>query len=197
MTARTLTAACALFALAACSEIDGIDPRTQLKFDQVDRTAIPAVATLFVDPLGTRSETAADPKNRFHAGAPLNAPDFADDIRATLSALRSLDDNPANDAGAAGDTTDPSLPRVSVATTTAVVAPDVLTLDLSGSQPGLLGVELGAPDAFGGRTLAEDVVDAALGAIVFPGAGPAFTSDYADANDATFRDDFPYVAPAN
>ena len=53
-----------------------------------------------------------------------------------------------------------------------------------------LAVELGVPQC-GGRTLARDVMDDTLGAVVGPGV-----SDYVG-NDSAFLADFPFLAPPN
>jgi hypothetical protein len=168
-------------------------PGVSMGFDQVDRTAIPAVATLFIDPLGDRIESESDPKNAFNRGAPDAIEDFVLGIRTALRALRSSDDNPDNDYRKSEDMRDPALPRVSIDTAVAILAPDVLTVNLDGTKAGLFGVEFGVPGAFGGRTLAGDVVDAGLQVVVFPGAGPSFVSDYVDSNDTPFQANFPYT----
>jgi hypothetical protein len=56
---------------------------------------------------------------------------------------------------------------------------------------------------YGGRTLTDDVVDIGLGAIFGTLLGnpnnvtPGLTTDNVNANDASFRATFPYLAPAH
>jgi hypothetical protein len=55
---------------------------------------------------------------------------------------------------------------------------------------------------WGGRNLADDVVDGGLGAIFGPtldpnDVTPGLTTDNVDANDLAFSTTFPYLAPAH
>ncbi|MEN8719687.1 MAG: DUF4331 family protein [Oceanococcaceae bacterium] len=183
-------------------------------FTQRDRTALPAVATVFIAPFeSARNETDDDPKNAFNLGEPAMVDDFSGPIQTVLVALRANDSNTDNDIGGSDDVTrgfDPANPMgplsVSIADAVPILAADKMLINLTGDvsikSTNLLGVELGVPNSFGGRSLEEDIIDAALNVIVFPGdtgcddgdaATPCLTRDFSDTHTAPFRTAFPYV----
>jgi hypothetical protein len=87
-------------------------------------------------------------------------------------------------------------------TLAAVLLPDMLIVqtDKAGSTAGWLTWALA--DGYGGRTLADDVVDAGLAAIFGPlldgsNVSPGLSTDNVAANDAGFSATFPYLAAAH
>lgn len=185
-------------------------------FTQRDRTALPAIATVFIAPFeSVRNETPEDPKNAFNLAEPADAddPQVSGAIRLVLEALRANDGNASNDVGESGDITCPAVNRpagcpadsslsVSVADVLPIITADKMAINLNGATANLLGVELGVPNSFGGRSLEEDIIDAALQVIVFPrdqgcddgdDATPCLTQDFSDTHTAPFQAQFPYV----
>jgi hypothetical protein len=84
-------------------------------------------------------------------------------------------------------------------TIAAVLLPDMLIVQTNkaGSTAGWLTWALA--DGYGGRKLADDVVDAGLSAIFGPLLSPAnvttqLTTDNISANDRAFASTFPYLA---
>lgn len=183
----TLGAGIGLLTLSACDSNNGVAAK---RYDQIDRVGRPAINTLLIHQDGNpvATDPAGGPKDSFNLGTPDNdSRDFAANATSSLTAFRSLDDNADND--------DPSQDAIDFI---AVLLPDVLIMDLGNSGAStFLGVELGIADSTGGRALTDDVVDAALGAVLFPGAAAPFVSDNVDANDVAFDDAFPYLAPPN
>lgn len=128
---------------------------TSTRSGQFDRTGRPAISTALIG---------SDRKNEYNLGHPANDfSAFGDDVEATITTLNGGD----------------------VATAqalTAILLPDVLTVDFS-STAGFLN----------GRQLADDVLDAELNLLT----NGAITTDGVDTNDAIFGDSFPYLAPSN
>lgn len=141
---------------------------------QVDRMGRPAVNTALIDLLSSTGlkdqyNQAQDPSTW--------AAMFQSHIQGNIAALDTLD-------GVVGNTL---LPAETLA---AVLADDQLVIDVS--QPACdayLAVELGVVGQCGGRTLARDVIDDTLGAVVGPGVGDNVS------NDSVFLDDFPFMGP--
>lgn len=144
-------------------------------FDQIDRMGRPGVNTALIDLLTSTGKkdaynTADDPATW--------APQFQQEIEGNLAALDTLD-------GAANAL----LPADVLAS---VLVDDRLYIDAS--EPACdayLAVELGVPGQCGGRTLARDVIDDTLGAVVGPGV-----SDFVG-NDSAFLQGFPFLAAPN
>lgn len=187
-----LALAAALVMSSGCSDDnDAIAPASVAKYDQVDRKARPAVNTLFLhtdgNPVAIEPADGTSPKDQFNLGTPAtDAAMWTNIIESSLRVFRSLDNVPENDDS--GD----------IDVFTSVLSTDVLILDLSASGTStFLGVELGVENSTGGRALADDVVDAALSAVLFPGAATPFISDNVDANDRAFLSTFPYLAEPN
>ncbi len=123
--------------------------------NQIDRMGRPAINTVLIP---------ADRKDEFNRADPVNdAAAFGDDVRATIAALNG------------GDT-------ATAAALTAVLLPDILTIDVT-DPSGFLN----------GRGLADDVIDAELSLLT----NGAVTGDGVDANDVRFRNRFPYLARKN
>ncbi len=125
--------------------------RTATSAGQFDRFGRPAINTALI-PSGM--------KDAFNAGLPVNDPaNFGDTVRASIESLNGGDAETA-------------------AALTAVLLPDVLTIDLA------------APSGFlNGRLVADDVIDAELELLTNGG----LTTDMVDANDVPFPDGFPYL----
>ncbi|MEX0785167.1 MAG: DUF4331 family protein [Dehalococcoidia bacterium] len=136
---------------------------------QVDRMAIPAINTALIP---------SDQKDAFNQADPANdVDDFRSTAEATIDGLRGAIDSTfgsEQDGGPLGD--------LSPADVAGAVIPDVVTIDFS--QP------VGFPN---GRTLTDDVIDAALGLVLNRG-GAAGVSDGVDANDVALGTSFPYLA---
>jgi hypothetical protein len=84
-------------------------------------------------------------------------------------------------------------------TLTSVLLPDMLIVDSSKSSTSAGWLSWALANGYGGRKLADDVVDAGLSAIfgtlISPtGAIPSLASDNVDANDKSFGTSFPYLA---
>jgi hypothetical protein len=173
---------CVLPAFAACSSDDDNGGSTEpdtfapIGFDrtyqQIERLGNPLVSEVF---LAKRS-------HGFHnKGAPsTDAANHADELRSFV----------ANVAGR----------NASVQNTLAsVLLPDMLIVqtDRAGNTAGWLSWALA--NGYGGRRLADDVVDAGLAAIFGPllnaqNVTPQLTSDNVGANDKPFGTTFPYLA---
>ena len=129
--------------------------RTTIKGTQFDRVGRPAINTALIP---------SSLKDAFNAGQPVNDPaDFGAVVQASIEGLNG------------GDT-------ATAQALTAILLPDVLTVDLSN------------PDGFlNGRLLADDVIDAELSLL----SNGAVTGDMVDANDLPFPANFPYLAAAH
>lgn len=142
---------------------------------QIDRMGRPAINTALIDLLASTGK-----KDAYNASAnPADwAGQFEAEMAANLAALDTLD----------GVTGNALLPAATLAS---VLVDDRLVVDASiPACDAYLAVELGVPQC-GGRTLARDVMDDTLGAVVGPGV-----SDFVG-NDSAFLDDFPFLAAPN
>jgi hypothetical protein len=142
---------------------------------QIDRMGRPAINTALIDLL-----TSTGKKDAYNAASDPStwAPQFQDEMAGNLAALDTLD----------GVTGNALLPPATLAS---VLVDDRLVVDTGiASCDAYLAVELGVPQC-GGRTLARDVIDDTLGAVVGPGV-----SDYVG-NDSAFLEDFPFLAEPN
>jgi hypothetical protein len=143
---------------------------------QIDRMGRPAINTALIDLLASTGK-----KDAYNASANPDdwAGQFQAEMAANLAALDTLDGVPGNAL----------LPANVLAS---VLVDDRLVVDASIPTCGAyLAVELGIPNQCGGRTLARDVMDDTLGAVVGPGV-----SDYVG-NDSEFLADFPFLAIPN
>lgn len=140
---------------------------------QVDRMGRPGVNTVLINVLPNTGTALKDAYNR--ASDPAGwAALFEAEMASNLAALDTLD-------GVSGNALLPASVLASV------LVDDRLIIDTSQAQcDAYLAVELGVPQC-GGRTLARDVIDDSLGAIVGPGV-----SDNV-ANDSVFLGDFPFL----
>lgn len=126
--------------------------RTVLDGNQVDRVGRPAINTALIP---SKFDDA------FNEGLPVNDPaDYAAIVQAQIEGLNGGD-------------------SATAAALTAILLPDVLTVDLAAAS-GFLN----------GRALADDVIDAELG-LLSNGAVP---TDFVDENDVPFLERFPYLA---
>ena len=148
-------------------------PCTFFSAGQVDRNGRPGVNTVSINVLPNTGTALKDAYNR--AADPSSwATLFQAEMQANLAALDTLD-------GIVGNALLPP------ATLASVLVDDRLIIDTSKANcDAYLAVELGLPSC-GGRTLARDVIDDSLGAIVGPGV-----SDNV-ANDSVFLSDFPFL----
>jgi hypothetical protein len=147
-------------------------PCELLSLGQIDRMGRPGINTALIDLLASTGK-----KDAYNQAAnPATwAADFQGEIQANLAALDTLD-------GTTGNTL---LPPAALAP---VLVDDRLLVDTSApSCDAYLAVELGVTGQCGGRTLARDVIDDTLGAIVGPGV-----SDNVG-NDSSFLADFPFI----
>ncbi len=144
---------------------------TFLASGQIDRMGRPGINTVLVDLLSSTGKK--DIYNRLETPAEWAA-QFTAHFQGNIAALDTLD-------GVTGNAVLPPAPLAGV------LVDDRLIIDVS--KPGCgpyLAVELGIPSC-GGRTLARDVIDDSLGALVGPGV-----SDNV-ANDSAFLTTFPFV----
>ncbi|HWS25509.1 MAG TPA: DUF4331 family protein [Xanthomonadales bacterium] len=140
---------------------------------QVDRNGRPGINTVTINVLPNTGTALKDAYNR--ASNPATwATLFQAEMQANLAALDTLD-------GVVGNALLPP------ATLASVLVDDRLIIDTSKPNcDAYLAVELGLQSC-GGRTLARDVIDDSLGAIVGPGV-----SDNV-ANDSVFLPEFPFL----
>ena len=142
---------------------------------QIDRMGRPAINTALIDLLASTGK-----KDAYNASAnPADwAGQFQAEMAANLAALDTLD----------GVTGNALLPSDTLAS---VLVDDRLVIDAAiPTCDAYLAVELGVAQC-GGRTLARDVMDDTLGAVVGPGV-----SDNVG-NDSTFLADFPFLGVPN
>lgn len=158
--------------LSRLTQIKGL-PCTLYNPGQVDRNGRPGVNTVAINVLPNTGTALKDAYNR--ASNPATwAPLFQAEMQANLAALDTLD----------GITGNALLPPATLAS---VLVDDRLIIDTSKPNcDAYLAVELGLPSC-GGRTLARDVIDDSLGAIVGPGVSDNVR------NDSTFLTDFPFL----
>lgn len=162
-------------ALERLSRIDGLHCGIQ-HTGRLDRNGRPGVSTALIDLLPPYSETL---KDAYNMAMMADWPSFTGEIEISLTALDTLD----------GVTGNSVLPPQALAP---VLAADRLVTDVSIPDCGAyLAVELGVAGQCGGRTLAADVIDATLGAVVGPGV-----SDHV-ASDSDFRESFPFIGFPN
>ena len=148
-------------------------PCTLYTAGQVDRNGRPGINTVTINVLPNTGTALKDAYNRASDPA-MWAPMFQAEMQSNLAALDTLD-------GIVGNSLLPP------ATLAGVLVDDRLIIDTSKPNcDAYLAVELGLPSC-GGRTLARDVIDDSLGAIVGPGV-----SDNV-ANDSVFLTDFPFL----
>jgi len=145
-------------------------------YTQIDRMGRPAINTALIDLLASTGK-----KDAYNASQ--NPADWAGQFQAemagNLAALDTLDGAPGNAV----------LPANTLAS---VLVDDRLIVNASIPSCGpYLAVELGIANQCGGRTLARDIIDDTLGAVVGPGV-----SDYVS-NDSNFLADFPFLAVPN
>ncbi len=163
-------------ALAACSNDDTVaGPSTGPRvYTQVERLGNPLVSEVFL----------AKRNHGFHnAGAPsTDVANHSAEVKAFVKTVAGRQDNVAN-------------------TIAAVLLPDMLIVQTNkpGNTAGWLTWALA--DGYGGRRLADDVVDAGLAAIFGPLLSPAnvtagLTTDNVSQNDRAFGTTFPYLAAA-
>lgn len=160
------------FALTRLTQIKDM-PCTLYSSGQIDRMGRPGVNTVAINVLPNSGTALKDAYNRASDPATWSAL-FKAEIQSNLAALDTLDGVPGNAL----------LPAATLAT---VLVDDRLQIDTSkASCDAYLAVELGA-NSCGGRTLARDVIDDSLGAIVGPGVRDNV------ANDSVFLTDFPFL----
>jgi hypothetical protein len=148
-----------------------------LSAGQIDRMGRPGINTALVNLVPSTGTMLKDAYNRAEGVASWTQ--FQGEIQANLAALDTLDGGASNAV----------LPAAALA---GVLVDDRLIIDVS--KPvcdEYLAVELGVPNKCGGRTLARDVIDDTLGAVVGPGVRDNV------ANDTVFLTDFPFVAEPN
>jgi len=147
-----------------------------LNAGQIDRNGRPAINTALINLLPSTGTALKDAYNRAEGLA--NWTQFQPEIQANLAALDTLDGR-ANAV----------LPAAALA---GVLVDDRLIVNTSiAACDEYLAVELGVAGKCGGRTLARDVIDDTLGAVVGPGV-----SDFVG-NDSVFLTDFPFLNEPN
>jgi hypothetical protein len=140
---------------------------------QIDRMAVPGVNTALISSAN---------KNAFNQGDPsTDVANFQTEIQTNMTNLRAAVN------GIAGFPAEDS-PGLTVAQVTAVVCPDIVSINFAN------------PVVFpNGRQLSDDVIDPVLGLVLNRGnplGGGGGIPD-AIANDSTFSGTFPYLAAAN
>jgi hypothetical protein len=151
-------------------------PCSFLSTGQIDRMGRPGINTALIDLLASTGKK--DAYNRA-ANPAAWAGAFQSEIQSNLAALDTLDGTPGNAV----------LPAAALAP---VLVDDRLVVNASvATCDAYLAVELGVAGQCGGRTLARDVIDDTLGAVVGPGVRDNV------ANDSTFLADFPFLGRAN
>ncbi len=142
---------------------------------QIDRMGRPGINTALIDLLASTGKK--DAYNRAANPAAWSS-QFQQEISDNLAALDTLDGS-----------INALLPAPALAS---VLVDDRLRVNTSiPTCDAYLAVELGVPGQCGGRTLARDVIDDTLGAVVGPGV-----SDFVS-NDSNFLGQFPFLAAPN
>lgn len=176
---------CTSLVALSCKDSNSDDDST---YNQVDRIGRPAIGTVFIHQDGNPTIDPAidNTKNMFNTGRPdTDQAMWRSTFVGSLTAFRGLYGGPTNDIAGFAD----------------LLLPDVLTMNLSrnGGTSSYLGDVL-TNTSDGGRALADDVIDASLAVVLFPGdptALAAFQSDAVNANDKAFLTSFPYLATPN
>lgn len=176
---RMMLSLLAISALAACGDDDDNNvagpSATPRVYNQVERLGNPLVSEVFL----------AKRNHGFHnVGMPMtDVANHAAELRNFVKTVAGRQDNVAN-------------------TLASVLLPDMLIVQTNkaGNTAGWLTWALA--DGYGGRRLADDVVDAGLSAIFGPllsmaNVTPALSSDNVGANDKAFGTTFPYLPPAS
>lgn len=148
-----------------------------LSSGQIDRNGRPAINTALINLVPSTGSALKDAYNRAEGVA--SWAQFQSEMVANLGALDSLD----------GVMNNAVLPAAALA---GVLVDDRMIIDVS--KPvcdEYLAVELGVAGKCGGRTLARDIIDDSLGALVGPGVKDNV------ANDNVFLADFPFMGDAN
>jgi hypothetical protein len=149
-------------------------PCTNFVGGQIDRNGRPAINTALIDLLANTGKK--DQYNRAVDPATWSGL-FRAEIQANLTALDTLD-------GTTGNTLLPP------ATAAGVLVDDRLVINVARPQcDAYLAIETGNTTFCGGRTLARDVIDDTLGAVVGPGVRDNV------GNDSVFLSDFPFAGP--
>lgn len=147
-----------------------------LSSGQIDRMGRPGINTALINLVPATGSALKDAYNRAEGVA--NWKPFEAEMAANLAALDTLDGAPNS-----------LLPAAALA---GVLVDDRLIIDVS--KPACdeyLAVELGVAGKCGGRTLARDVIDDTLGAVVGPGVSDKV------ANDSVFLASFPFLGEPN
>jgi hypothetical protein len=147
-----------------------------LSAGQIDRMGRPAINTALINLVPATGSALKDAYNRAETVASWTQ--FQSEMQGNLAALDTLD-----------GTANAVLPAAALA---GVLVDDRLIIDVS--KPACdeyLAVELGVAGKCGGRTLARDVIDDTLGAVVGPGVRDNV------ANDNSFLTDFPFMSDPN
>ena len=160
--------------LSRLTAIKGL-PCSLLSLGQIDRNGRPGINSVAINVLPNTGTALKDAYNR--AGDPSTwAGLFRNEIQSNLAALDTLD----------GITGNAVLPAAALA---GVLVDDRLIINTAIPVcDAYLAVELGVAQC-GGRTLARDVIDDSLGAIVGPGVRDNV------ANDSAFLQTFPFMGP--
>ncbi len=149
-------------------------PCSFLSTGQIDRMGRAAITPVLVNVLPGTGTALKDAYNRA-SDRSMWASMFQAEFQSNLTALDTLD-------GVTGNAVLPA------ATLAGVLVDDRLTIDTSRATcNAYLAVELMVANDCGGRTLARDVIDDSLGAIVGPGVRDNV------ANDSVFLTDFPFL----
>ncbi len=172
------------YCLITVGLLPGCDDSSKKKtYNQVDRMGRPAIGTVFIhdggNPVILPDRSA---KNRYNTTVPSqDVALWTDTLTTALTTFRSLYGGATND----------------IATFAGILLPDVLTMNLSraSGSSSYLGDLLG-PTSDGGRPLSDDVIDASLSVVVFPGAPAAFTSDGVGFT-SNVTGTFPYLGTPN
>lgn len=161
----------------------GVWATTNVGHTQIDRMGRPAINTVFIPnnpfPPDRVADGKASKKTTFNHGQPsTDVATWTGEVVDTLKTTFGLNDP----ASGLGGTDDPSDDAGKINALTAVLLPDILTVDVS-SPSGFLN----------GRKPADDVIDAELGLIT----EGFVTTDCVGSNDVAFPSTFPYLGSAH
>lgn len=165
--------ALALFAVAACSDDDSsTGPQLDRTYDQIERLGNPLTSEVFL----------AKRNHGFHnSGNPnTDAANHGVELRAFVRNVGGRNETVAN-------------------TIASVLLPDMLIVQTDKPGTGAGWLTWALANAYGGRKLTDDVVDAGLAAIFGPllsnqNVTMQLTTDNVSANDKQFSATFPYLA---